>query len=212
MALTKAGSSPQDWKAVDQNTVVESAEFDVSDSYNPGITIQASLDTTTAHEGTEFIILVTGKGSGNEDWAEYETASIGLELVGTALTENLTDDPLAAGEVTLAMADTAGFETYGAGGLNLGEIPGWRFIEDGVDIEDPELIYQISFVEDTSITFADPTANEHAQNTPLYNIAISKTIDLPDWVRRAKVIVHNAYDVDGSTLVYRVLGGKVTAV
>lgn len=214
MALSKDGGVVViDWTAVAQNVVAVSDEFDVSESYAHAIIIQAALDTTTAHTGTKFIIMATAQNSGNEDWGIFETDEIGLELisVGGALTENLTDNPLTAGETTLAMTDTAGFEEYGEAGLGLDQIPGWRFIKDGT-LLDSELIYQISVIGNTSITFANGTANEHAQNTPLWNIAISKTVNLPDWASRVKVVVHNAYDSDGSTLNYRILGGKVTGV
>lgn len=212
MALTKNGLEViTDWTAVAQGAVAESGEFDVSDSYNHAFTIQAALDSTTTHTGTKFIIMITAQDSGNEDWAEFKTDEIDVELIGTPLAENLTNNPLATGAATLTMADTAGFETYGEAGLGLGQIPGWRLIEDSTLINS-ELIYQISVVSNTSITYTDGTANGHVQNTPLYNIAISKTVNLPDWVSRAKVIVHNAYDADGSTLNYRILGGKVTDV
>jgi len=210
MALTKGGGTVvTDWTAIAQNTVAASGEFDISASYNHAFIIQAALDTTTAHTGTEFIVHVTAQNSGDEDWAELTSF---VALVGTALTENLTNNPLAAASTTLTMADTAGFGTYGAGPTrDIDEIPGWRLIEDSTLINS-ELIYQLSFVTNTSITFDDGTTNAHVQNTPLYNIAISRTISLPDWVSRAKVIIHNAYDADGSTLNYRILGGTITAV
>ncbi len=210
MALTKGGGSIViDWTAVPQNVVIESSEFDASASYTSAIIIQAALDTTTAHTGTEFIVMVTAQNSGNEDWGILTSF---VSLIGTAKTENLTNNPLAAASATLTMADTDGFETLGEGSLKLDEIPGWRFIKDGVDIEDSELIYQLSFVTDTSITFADGTANAHVQNTPVWNIAISRPVSLPDWTSRAKIIVRNSYDSNGSTLNYRVLGGTITAV
>ncbi len=213
MALSKDGGTVViDWTAVAQGVVAVSSEFDVSESYSHMITIQAALDGTTKHDGTKFIIMVTAQDSGNEDWGVFETDQIGVELIAAApLTENLTNNPLATAAVTLTMADTAGFETFGEAGLGLGQIPGWRLIEDATLINS-ELIYQTEVVGDTSITFANGTANGHVQNTPVYNIAISKVILLPDSASRVKVIVHNGYDADGSTLNYRVLGGKVTGV
>jgi len=211
MALTKGGGTVvTDWTAVAQNTIAESGEFDVSASYDHAFIIQAALDTTTAHTGTMFIVQVTAQNSGNEDWGILTSF---VDLVGTAKTEVLTNDPLAAASTSLTMADTEGFATYGAGAGHptIDEIPGWRLIEDATLINS-ELIYQTLFVTDTSITFADGTANAHVQTTALYNIAISRTVSLPDWASRAKVIIHNAYDADGSTLNYRILGGTITAV
>lgn len=205
MALAKQMIVAQDWAAVAQNTIVESGEADVSGVYNGALKIQAALDTVTAHTGTEFIVLVNAHGSDDEDWAIWQKL---IELIGTALTENLTNNPLAATQSTLTMADTAGFETNGDG---IDEIPGWRFIEDGTLINS-ELIYQVAFTTDTDISWAGVNKNSHAVNTPLYNIGISKVVHLPMWAQRAKVIVNNAYDADGSTLNYRVLSGEVTGV
>ncbi len=205
MALAKAMQVAEDWNAVAQNTIEESSEADVSASYNAGLKIQAALDTTTAHTGTEFIVFVNGNSSDDEDWVIWQKF---VDLIGTALTENLTNNPLAAGQSTLTMGDTAGFETNGSG---IDEIPGWRFIEDST-LVNSELIYQIAFTTDTNITWAGVNKNSHVQNTPLYNIATSKVIALPFWANRAKVIVNNAYDADGSTLNYRVMFGEVTAL
>lgn len=207
MALSKAMTVVQDWTAVAQNAIVESSERDVSGDHNMAVLIQAALDTITAHTGTEFIILINPHTSDDEDWFIWPGGFV--ELVGTALTENLTNNPLAAGQSTLTMADTAGFETNGSG---IDEIPGWRFIEDGVSLAASELIYQMAFVTDTSISWAGVNKNSHVQNTPLYNIAISKVVQLPMWAQRVKVIVNNAYDADGSTLNYRILVGEVTGV
>lgn len=205
MALAKGMTVVEDWNAVAQNTIEESSEADVSGDHNMALKIQAALDTTTAHTGTEFIILVNANASDDEDWVIWQKF---VDLIGTALTENLTNNPLAAGQSILTMADTAGFETNGS---DIDEIPGWRFIEDSA-LANSELIYQIAFVTDTSISWAGVNKNSHVQNTPCYNIGISKPVQLPMWAQRAKVIVNNAYDTDGSTLNYRVLVGEVTGV
>jgi hypothetical protein len=207
MALTKAQTVVEDWNAVAQNVTEESGELDCSDSYDTGLTIQAALDTVTAHTGTEFIVFVTVAGADDEDWAILPGGRF-VDLIGTASTENLTNNPLAAGGSSLTMADTAGFETYGAG---IDEIPGWRLIKNS-SLANSELIFQTSFAADASIAWVGVNKNSHIQNTPLYNIAISKLVQIPFWVGRAKVIVNNTYDIDGSSLNYRILGGKVTAL
>lgn len=205
MALGKAMTVVQDWNAVAQNIIEESSEADVSGDHNMALKIQAALDTVTAHTGTEFIILVNANASDDEDWVVWNKF---IDLIGTALTENLTNNPLASGQSILTMVDTAGFETNGP---DIDEIPGWRFIKDSALINS-ELIYQIAFVTDTSISWAGVNKNSHVQNTPCYNIAISKSVQLPMWAQRAKVIVNNAFDADGSTLNYRVMAGEVTGV
>jgi hypothetical protein len=207
MALTKTASTPHDWNAVAQNTIEVSSEFDVSAGYDSGIIIQGALDSVTAHTGTQFKVQVNPNESDDEDWADLPGGAF-IELIGTAKTENLTNNPLAADSETMTMADTEGFETYGT---DIDEIPGWRFIEDGTPAN-CELVEQISYVADTSIAWSGGTKNSHAQNTPVWNIAFSKPIPIPFWVKRVRVICNNTYDSDGSTLYYRVVGGRVTTL
>lgn len=211
MALTKAPVTVIDWTAVPQNAVAVSDEFDISASYKSAITIQAAVNTTAPHTGTEFIIQVTAQTTGNKDWGIFDTDEIGVELVGTGVSASLTNNPLAANATNIAMADTTGFATYGEGSLGIDEVPGWRFIKDST-LSKSELVYQTDFTVNTSVIIANGVATSHAQNTAVWNVAISKTVDLPDWANRARVAVHNAYDSDGAAIDYRILGGKVTSI
>jgi hypothetical protein len=202
MATTKAVESITDWTAVAQNAVGESGTLDTSGHYATELYIQAFLDTTTAHTGTEFIIQVSSNTSGDEDWHDLTKF---VELIGTANSENISDNPLSAGSTTITVADTGGnYETPPMGR--------WLAIEDGT-LVNSELILNTGFTADTSITILDGTTNEHAQNTTMYDIAFSKGgIIIPAANNRARLVVNNTYDVDGSTLNYRVRVTKLTGI
>jgi hypothetical protein len=201
MAITKGVSSVTDWNACAQNTVEESGPLDTSGHYATELCIQAFLDNTTAHTGTEFIVQVASATSGDEDWHDYTKF---VALIGTANTENISDNPLAAASTTITMADTGGnYETAPMGR--------WLAIEDST-LANSELVLNTGFTADTSITIMDGTTNSHVQNTPMYDIAISKVVILDTTINRARVIINNTYDADGATLNYRVRSTQVTAV
>lgn len=182
-----------DWTAVAQKAVGESGVIDIIDGRV--IAIQAFLDTQTAHTGTEFIIQISKKSSGDEDWEDYQSF---IALVGTANSENITNNPLAAGSTTITCASTTGYVTDDV-------LLPWRAIEDAT-LANSELIKQTGYTTNTSITILDGTTNAHVQNTTMYNMAISELIDIaPGTGRRARIIVNNNYDSNGSTLNYRIL-------
>lgn len=190
-----------DWTAVAQNTVAESATIDCSAHYITYLYLQAFLDTTTAHTGTKFEIQVSSKDSGDEDWHYFGEFS---GLVGTANTENITNNPLAASSTTITVADTGGeYETPPMGK--------WIAIEDST-LVNSELVFITGFTTDTNITILDGTTNAHVQNTPMYDIANTWTFILPYGINRARLIVNNTIDVDGSTLNYKVNAVEGTAL
>lgn len=196
MAITKAVEQVTDWAAVAQNTVGESAVLDCSGHYGTLLTIQAALDTTTAHTGTRFIIQISSHASSDEDWHDYDEF---VALIGTALTDLIEDNPLAQGSTVIALTGHA-----------LTALGIWLFIEDGT-LVDSELVFEVAQAAN-SITILDGTANAHVQNTPIFNIAISRPVILDMAVYRARVIVDNTYDADGSTLNYRVRASEVTGI
>lgn len=201
MALTKTVEAITDWTAVAQNTVGESGTLDCSGHYATKLCLQAFLDSTTAHTGTEFIVQVSSNTSGDEDWHDYARF---VALVGTANSENITNNPLSAGSTTITVADTGGnYETP--------PLAHWIAIEDGT-LANSELVLQSGYTTDTNITIVDGTTNEHAQNTTMYDIAISEVIVLDASVNRARVVVNNTYDVDGSTLNYKLRAAKMTGI
>lgn len=185
--------STTDWTAVAQNTVAESGTITCSGNYITYLLIQAFLDSITAHTGTEFLIQVSSKDSGDEDWHDF-TRWTGL--IGTANTEPITNNPLSATSTTITCADTGGnYETAPMGR--------WLAIEDST-LVNSELILNTGYATDTSITILDGTTNEHAQTTPMYDIADTWVISLPLGTNRARLVVNNTYDADGSTLNYKV--------
>lgn len=201
-ALTIDPEAVTDWTAVAQNTVAESGVITCSSNYLTTLHIQCFLDSTTAHTGTEFFVLVSSKDSGDEDW--HLLGGKWTALIGTANSEAITNNPLAATSTTITMADTGGnYETP--------PMARWLAIEDGT-LVNSELVLSTGYTTDTSITILDGTTNEHAQNTLMYDIADTKTFILPLGTNRAKLIINNTYDIDGSTLNYKVNDVEVTAL
>ena len=201
MAKSTTPKSITDWTAVAQNTVGESDTEDVNANYGSLLFIQAFLDSTTAHAGTEFIVQVSNNTSGDEDW--YDLCRF-TGLVGTANSEAITNNPLSAGATTITVADTGGrYETA--------PMAHWIAIEDGT-LANSELVLQKGYTTDTNITIVDGTTNEHAQTTVMYDIADVWTIFIPPEVYRIRVVVNNTYDVDGSTLNYKVGISELTSI
>ena len=202
MAITKAVEAMTDWTAVAQNTASESATLDCSGHYATSIHIQAFLDSTTAHTGTRFLVQTSSNTSGDEDWEDYHEF---VGLIGTANSENITNNPLSAGSTTITVADTGGeYESQDP-------TVKWIAIEDGT-LANSELVLEVAFVSNTSITILDGTTNEHAQTTPMYDIALSTSVIVDSSVYRARVICDNTFDNNGSTCNYKVRATKVTAV
>jgi len=177
-----------DWTAVAQNAVGESGTLDCSTHEGTAIYIQAFLDTTTAHTGTRFIVQTSSNTTGNEDWHDYREF---VALVGTAATDLIEDNPLSAGSTSLTLTGHA---------LTTEAI--WIGIEDGT-LVNSELIF-VASQSANAVVALDGTTNEHAQNTAVFNVAISKVVILDGTVNRARVIVDNTYDDNGSTLNYKV--------
>lgn len=196
MAITKAVEQVTDWTAVAQNTVGESGTLDCTGHYGTILEIQAALDTTTAHTGTRFIVQVSSNTSGDEDWHDY-TEFVGL--IGTAATDLIEDNPLAAAATSITLTAHA-----------LTALAKWLLIEDGT-LVNSELVFEVS-QSANAITVKDGTTNEHAVNTAIFNVALSQVIMLDPSVVRARVLIDNTYDADGSTLNYKLRASKITAI
>lgn len=196
MAITKVIEGITDWTAVAQNTIGESGTLNCASHYATELHIQAGLDTTTAHTGTKFKIQVSSNTAGDEDWQDLTEF---VELIGTAATDLIENNPLAAGSTTITLTGHA-----------LTVLGKWLLIEDGT-LVNSELIFE-SAQAANSITILDGTTNAHAQNTAIFNVAMVKVIVLPMATNRARVLADNTYDADGSTLNYKVRATEVTAV
>lgn len=197
MALTIASEAITDWTAVPQNEIKESGIITISGNYNTVLHIQMGLDTTTAHVGTRFIIQISQQASGDEDWQNLVEF---VSLVGTAATDLIENDPLNAAETSLTLTSHA-----------LTEEGIWILIEDAT-LANSELIFVASQTTNAVVAL-DGVKNSHVVSTPIYNIADTKAITIAMGVgMRARLIVDNTYDDNGSTLNYKVNAVKTTAV
>jgi len=185
-----------DWTAVAQNTIAKSAEYDMSAAFEALLHIQAALDTTTAHTGTKFIIQVSAAESGDEDWNDYAEFTA---LIGTAATDAIEDDPLAAGATEITLTGHA-LTTEGV----------WLFIEDGTLINS-EMVFE-SASDTNDITLLDGTKNAHLKAVALFNLAMVKTISLPASVGRVRLVIDNSVSAAGSTLNYKLGITKVATI
>ena len=186
----------QDWTAVAQNTIAKSAELDTKGMRSSIMHIQAALDTTTAHTGTQFIVQGSGSVTGNADW---HTIAPFVALIGTAATDAIEDDPLASRSTAIALT-----------GHGLTVLSKWLFIKDGTLINS-ELIFE-SAQSANEVVVLDGTENAHVVTTPIWNVAMEQIVVLPFAIKRARLVVDNTYDVDGSTLNYKVRVSKATGV
>ena len=203
MTLAKSTVSIQDWTAVAQNGVGESAVYDNSANYSSALNIQAFLDSVTAHLGTEFLVQVSAATSGDEDWLDFIRFA---ELVGTALAITITNNPATVGTTTFTSGTVAA-------GWAVNELPSRIVgIEDISVLVDSELMLQTGYTLNTSIVVQDGSTNAHAVNSVIYSIAMTKNIVLPTWVNRARVFVNNNYDNGGSSLNYKVRASIVTGL
>ncbi len=185
-----------DWTAVAQNTIGKSGTLDCSGYGISLLHIQAALDTVTAHTGTRFIVQVSSALTGDEDWQDY-TEFIGL--VGTAATDLIENNPLAAGATSITLTAHA-----------LTALAKWLFIEDATLINS-ELIF-ITASATNAITILDGTTNAHAVNTAIFNVALAKVILLDASVYRARVLIDNSYDSDGSSCNIKLRVSKTTSI
>jgi len=192
-AIEKSTASVQDWTAVAQNTIAKSAEVDLSDVYKSILHIQAALDTTTAHTGTRFLVQISGSESGDEDWQDWVDF---VALIGTAATDLIEDNPLAAGSTDITLTGHA-----------LTVLGKHLFIEDST-LADSEIVLE-SAQATNSVSILRGTTNAHAVNTAIFNVAMNQNITLPSSAVRAQLVVDNSYDADGSTLNYKLRISKV---
>ncbi len=193
-SITKTLTQISDWTAVAQNTIAESSVYDFSSAKTGILNIQAALDTTTAHTGTKFIVQISSTASGDEDWQNLTEF---VALIGTAATDLIENNPLAAGSTSITLTAHA-----------LTVLGKWLFIEDST-LANSELIFESASAVN-SITILDGTTNAHVQNTAIFNVAMTQNVTITSSVYRLRVLVDNTYDVDGSSLNYKVRISTVT--
>lgn len=177
------------WAAVAQNAIREGAAIDLSGVQRAVLHIDCVLTTAVAHTGTEIIVQTSSSDADDEFWSDF-TKVIGP--IGTANTENITNNPLAAGEKIITCANTTGYATKGE----------WRFIKDAT-IANSELIFQTDVSANVNISILKGVTRAHVQTTPMWNIGEAIMLELPLETERAQVIYNNTYDSDGASIATR---------
>jgi len=122
-----------------------------------------------------------------------------VALIGTAATDLIEDNPLAAGSSGIALTGHA-LTVEGK----------WLFIEDAT-LVNSEMVFEAS-QSANEVVLLDGTANAHALNTAVFNVAMVQSITLPKTAERVRLLVDNTYDDNGSTLNYRARVNKVTGL
>jgi len=205
MALTIAGEALDAWALIAQNATREGAAVDLSGSYASELHIDIALGTTTAHTGTRILVQTSSAAADDEFWTNLCDF---IAVVGTANTEVVLDDPLAAAAAQIHVADLTGF-TVATGGVLL------AFLLDNT-VANSELIRIVSTsveADNDHINLLDGVKREHAVTTSvLSNIAASYVIPIPLGCLRARVIYDNLYDADGSTVYTRTRAVTTTAI
>ena len=192
----KSTEGVQDWTAVAQNAMSKSAECDLSGVGSAVLHIQAALDTTTAHTGTQFIVQGSGSDTGNADW---HTIAPFVALIGTAATDAIEDAPLAAGSTAIKLTGHA-----------LTVLSKWLFIKDGT-LANSELVFE-SAQTANEVVVLDGTENAHIATTAIWNVAMEQIVIIPFAIKRVRLVVDNTYDDNGSTLNYKLRVSKATGI
>lgn len=177
-----------DWTAIAQNTLLASVVMDMSQKSKYTMNIHAALDTTDAHTGTRFIVQTSSVKEGNEDW--YPHADF-IALIGTAATDLIENNPLAAGSTDITLT---GHALTVEGKL--------LFIEDAT-LANSEIVLEASQTAN-EVVIIDGTKNTHVVTTAVFNIVMSQKVDLPSNAMRARLVVDNTYSAGGSSLNCRV--------
>lgn len=203
MALTKpAPTVIDDWTAIAQGDIVESSEYDCSANYAWLLGIQAFLDSTTVHVGTEFIPQYSASSSGDEDWISLQPFTA---LNGTAATFIVTTEASSGQKVIISTTLPSGFDPDDKDLLIVG-------VEDNTLINS-ELVTVRTYTSNTDINVLDNLANTHAVTTTnCFNIAINRPYLISPEASRVRLVINNAYDSNGSTLNYRLTANPITGL
>ena len=204
MALTITGSEVDAWALNATNTVRIGTTVDCSDSYQSVLHIDMALGThATAHIGTRVLVQCSSSAADNEFWTERQDF---IALVGTADTEAITNNPLAAAATVITVASTTGYVPGD------GDVPTLLCLLIDNTVANSELVRAVSHVDNTSITLMEGVKREHANTAVLTNVAKTYAIDLPLGTIRARVIYDNEYDTAGSGIYTRTRISKTTAL
>lgn len=203
MALTITGAQVNAWTALAQNTEADTDAIDLSGSYASHLAIDIGLTSATAHTGTRVIVDVSSYASTDEFWTPLVDF---ITCVGTANEEAITNNPLNAGEYDITVASTTGYTTVLAdGGVQT------IFLLDAT-VANSEILRVNNVITDSNIYSLDVVTRTHQNTAKLYSIAASHVIEIPFGIARARVIIDNTYDIDGSSVAWRVRKTTTTAL
>lgn len=193
MAIGKSAGQLQEWV---QNAIsavaISSSNLDLRAVYGATIILEAAPDTTTAHNGTEFVVETSSHDDPSpaaEYWAPHSRVVLGAgTAVGTTLDEG---EP--AGETQIAVAATTGMQLNGL----------YRFVKDAT-IADSEVFYQRTYSAADYLTARTGLTNAHAvTTTAVWSIVGQAKIVLLTDDLWARVICNNAYHVGASSICWR---------
>jgi len=205
MALTITPTAVDAWALTAQNAVREGTVMNLSDSFASMVFIDIALGDTTAHTGTRVLLQVSSAAADDEFWTDLVEF---VAVEGTANTEVVLNNPLAATGAQVEVADITGF-TVATGGILL------AFMLDNT-VANSELVHIVSTsVEGGNdlINIQDGVKREHAVTTTvLSNIAESRAIAIPSGVLRARVLYDNLYDANGAAIYTRTRVVETTSV
>jgi len=197
-ALVKSVGVLDDWSTIPQNTLLVGATADVSANYQTLIAIDAiQTSKTLTTNGLKIIVQGSSTTSGDNNWYPIATFSMCAGTTSTLMT--LTNNPAAIG-TTVFTGTPAGF----AGGLQIG-------IKDGT-LANNELRIVKSATANVSLTIETASTYAHISTTPIYNLAVSQIVNVPDSANRIKVIYDNTQDSAGSTFDVRTNTLKITGI
>lgn len=195
----------QDWTAISQTTnaaLVASTEYDCSANYETILGIQAFLDTTTAHTGTEFLVQYSNAATDNENWVSMNPF---VALVATAETFSPTTQANSGQNNIIATTLPSGFTNLDVGAKLIG-------IKNTVAIANSEIGTLKEYTLNTNIKLVSNLTNTQQTSAVVSNTAISRPYSVPFGAKRCRVIVNNEYHSAGSTLMFRLIASVVTAV
>ncbi len=182
----------QAWTAVAMNAIDVSASTSIAGSKETTMEIAVGLSSITAHTGTQIVPQVSPTATGNT-WYDLQGY---ISCVGTPVTMNISAPTVSAGMVTIKAVDTTGFTTYL-----------YRLIKAGT-LANSELV-RAKVSLSTRIVLETAVDNQHIAGEIMYSIADKTIITIPGTYKRARVVVDNTYDSDGSKLQYMMRISKV---
>ena len=209
MALTIGATAVDAWALTpadaSANSVREGAVMTLSDSYASVVHVDFALGDTEAHTGTKCILQVSSAAADDEFWSTYTEWISGI---GTANTEVVLNNPLAAAATAIEVASLTGF-TVATGGSLL------AFLLDNT-VANSEIVRIVTTsVEGGNdlINIMEGVKREHAVTTSvLSNIVETRAIYIPIGFMRARMIYDNLYDVDGAGIYTRTRVVETTAL